>query len=63
MEQREPRIIRREIHFDFLIAANHDHVFRHARGGYSCNLGEFKTVAVQVDRMNVVARVASTVAR
>src|ERR1700686_1068317 len=58
MEQREAGIIRREIHFDFLIAAHHDHVFHHPGARYSSNLGKLKTVTVQMDGMDIVAGVA-----
>src|SRR5580692_7353871 len=57
VKQREPRIIRHEIDLHLLIPANHDHVLDDSRGRLPCHTCQLKTVAVKVDRMDVIARV------
>jgi hypothetical protein len=58
MEQRQPRILCNEVDFRLLIASQHDDIFENSRGRLSGNFGELKVVAVEMDRMNVIAGVA-----
>lgn len=51
-------IVGGEIDGEFLIAADHDDIFDHARGGLARDGGEFKTVAVEMDGVDIVAGVA-----
>jgi len=60
VEQREARIVGEEIHFDFLIAAHHDHVLHDAGCRHSREFRKFEAVTVQMDRVNVVASRATT---
>src|SRR5580704_2694237 len=58
VEQSEPGIISCKIQFHFLISAEHCYVFQHAGRGNSGDARELKTVAVEMDGMNVVTCVA-----
>ena len=58
VKQREAGIVRDKIHFNFLIPADHDHIFHHARSANSGKLGQFEAVAMKVNRMNIVAGIA-----
>src|SRR5689334_6163613 len=58
VKQREARIVCREVYFDLLISPDHNHIFHHARTRLPGELGEFKTVSVKMDRVNVVAGIA-----
>ena len=60
VEQREPRIVRRKIYFDFLISAQHHDILHHASGRLAGELGEFEAVPVKMDGMNIVAGIAHT---
>ena len=52
------RIVGDEIEFDFLETAEHHHVLDHAGGRLAADAHKFETVAVQMQRMDVVAGVA-----
>src|SRR5882724_10680346 len=54
MKQRKPGVVRREINLDFLIAADHHDIFHNARSHLAAYLSQFETVAMQMDRMNIV---------
>jgi hypothetical protein len=58
VEERQAGVVRREVHFHFLLTADHDDVFHHARGNRSGEPGQLETVPVKMDRMDVVAPVA-----
>jgi len=58
VEQRKSGIIRRKIHFDFLISAHHDDILHHTSGRLAGEFGEFKTVTMEMDGMDVVAGIA-----
>ena len=58
VKQRQPRIVGDEIKSQLLEPAEHHDVFDHAGRGLAANVRQFKTVAVQVQGMNVVAGVA-----
>ena len=60
VEQSESRIVCRKIHFDILISAHHHDILHHASGQLAGEFGEFETVTVKMDGMNVVAGVAHT---
>src|SRR5207302_10005958 len=55
VEQGQAWIVRRKIHFDLLVAADHDDILHYARSRYSRDFGKFETVPVKMDRVNVVA--------
>src|SRR6266571_1702087 len=55
MKQGQAGIVSLEIHFDFLIPADHDDILRHTCTRLPRELGEFKTVPMEMDRMNVIA--------
>jgi len=58
VKQREAGIIRNKIDLHLLVAANHDDILDDTGRRLPCQTRQFETVAVKVDRMNVVARVA-----
>src|SRR5277367_2378738 len=60
MEQRQPRVVRNEIYFRFLVSSEHQHIFHDSGGGFSGQARKFKTVPVQMDWVNVIACVAQT---
>src|SRR6266446_5968895 len=55
VKQGQARIVSPEVYFDFLIPADHDDILHHTCAPYPRELGEFETVPVKMDRMNVVA--------
>src|SRR5258708_1175153 len=55
VEQGQAGIVRCKSHFDFLISSDHNDILHDACSRYSRELGEFETVPVKMDRMNVVA--------
>jgi len=57
MEKREAGIVGDEINFELLVAAEHDNVFADARGRSAGDLRELEGVAVEMDRVDVVALV------
>jgi hypothetical protein len=58
MEQGEPGIVRRKVHFGFLIPSDHYDVLHHTSGRLAREFGQFKTVTVKMDGMNIVAGIA-----
>src|ERR1700735_2636960 len=60
VKQCESWIVRCKVHFCFLISAEHQDILHHSRSAYARQLGEFETVPVKMDRMNVVARIPHT---
>lgn len=58
VKERETRVVGREIDFGLLIAAEHEHVFHHAGSRLPGNPGKFKSVAVKMNRMNVITCIA-----
>src|SRR5713101_4783992 len=54
VEQGQAGIVSCKIHFDFLISSDHNDILHHACGRYPRELGEFETVPVKMDRVNVV---------
>src|SRR5450432_2887178 len=58
MEQRQAWIVGREVHFDFLISTKHYDIFHHARSRLPSEFGQFETMTVKMDGMNVVAGIA-----
>ena len=57
MEQGEAGIVGNEIDFDFLVAPDHDDILQNSSGRFPRKAREFKTVSVQMNRMDVVALV------
>src|SRR5262249_44442616 len=55
MEQRQSRMIGNEIKFDFLKAADHDHILNDAGCRLAAHAHKLETVAVEMQRMGVVA--------
>ena len=60
VEQREARIIRNKIDLHFLVATDHDNILRNTGRRLPRHTRQFETMAVKVDRMDVVAGVAHT---
>jgi len=60
MKQGQSRIVGYEIEFDFLKAAEHYDILDDAGCGLAVHAHEFKTVAVQMQRMNIVAFIMIT---
>src|SRR5262249_33621539 len=58
VEQRQSRMIGDEIEFDFLKAADHDHILNDAGCRLAAHAHKLETVAVQMQRMDVVAGIA-----
>src|SRR6266478_1216382 len=58
VEQRQPGIVRCEVYFDFLIAADHHNVLQHARCRLTCKPSQLEAVPVKMNRMDVVASIA-----
>ena len=58
VKQCETGIVRREIHFHSLISVDHHYVLHHTRRADSRHAGQFKTVPVEMNGMNVVTRIA-----
>jgi hypothetical protein len=58
VKQREAGIVGDEVEFDFLVSAQHHHVFHHARCRQSGQAGRFEAVTMEVNGMNVIAGVA-----
>lgn len=58
VEEGEAGIVGEEIDFGFLVAAEHEDIFHYACCRDTGDFGEFKSVAMQMDRMDVVALVA-----
>ena len=58
MKESHAGIVRDEIEGNFLIAAKHDYIFRHACGGLAHDASQFESVAMQVDGVQVVALIA-----
>ena len=58
VEEGEAAIVGEEFDFSFLVAAEHDDIFEDAGGGDTGDADEFKTVAMKMDGMDVVALVA-----
>jgi hypothetical protein len=58
VEERQPRIVGDEVKFQFLESAQHHHVLDHPRGRFTGDARQFEAVPVQVQRVDVVARVA-----
>src|SRR5208283_5077941 len=58
VEQGEARIVRNEVDLDFLVAADHRHIFDHSRSRQTGNPRQLKAVPMQMDRMNIVAGIA-----
>src|SRR5512143_427368 len=58
VEEGHTWIVGDEIEFHFLKAAHRHHVLDDARGRLSANAYQFEAVPVQMQRMDVVARVA-----
>src|SRR5882672_8471076 len=54
MKQCKPGVVRREINLNFLIAAEHHDIFHNARSHLAAYLSQLETVAMQMDRMNIV---------
>src|ERR1700722_1877781 len=54
VEKGQSWVVSSEVDFCFLIAAYHDHVFQNAGGRLPCDPGEFKGVAMQMDRVDVI---------
>ena len=57
MEECEPRIIGDEVDLSFLIPADHDDILDDSGRRTARETCQLKTVAMQMDRMNVVTRV------
>src|SRR5713226_10418141 len=55
MKQGQAGIVGCKVYFDFLISTDHDDILHDASTRYSRQLGEFETMPVKMDRMNVVA--------
>ena len=58
VKQRQARVVCSKIDFDFLIPAEHHHVFDDAGSIFAGHFCQFKAVTMQMHRMNVVALVA-----
>src|SRR6266849_5755568 len=58
VEEREAGVIRNKIYFGFLVASEHHDIFQYSRRWLSCQAGQLETMAVEVDGMNIVTRVA-----
>jgi hypothetical protein len=58
MEQGQAGMVSGKVHFDFLMAADHDDVLHYTRSSHSGELSRFKAVAVKVDGANIIAGVA-----
>jgi len=58
VEQGKSGIVRRKIHFGFLISTPHHDILHRTSGRLAGEFGEFKTVTVQMDGMDVVAGIA-----
>jgi len=57
MEEGKPGIVGDELDFSLLVATEHKNVLPDARSGSSCDVGQFKAMAMQMDGMNIVAGV------
>ena len=57
MKERQPGIVRREINIDLLIAADHHDIFHHPESLLPVYLSQFETVAMKVNRVNIVSRI------
>src|SRR6185437_8330057 len=55
MEEGRPRVACDEVHLDLLVAADHDNILHHARCRLAGDPGEFEGVAMQMNRMDIVA--------
>ena len=53
MKERQARIVGYEVNLGRLVARNVDHILENPRCAPSCNLGQFKGMPVQMDRMRV----------
>ena len=58
MEQGRPRIVGNEVELHLLEASQHHHVFDHACSLLAADAHEFKAVAMEMERMNIVAGIA-----
>ena len=58
VKERKAGIIRDKVDIDMLVTADHNDILHHARGRLSRNAGDFKTVPVKMDGMNIVAGIA-----
>lgn len=58
MKECPPRVVRDKIKLRFLKSAQHHHILDHARGRLASDTRQLEAVAVQVQRVNIIARVA-----
>ncbi len=58
VKERKARIGGDKVDFNLLVTSDHDYILHHARGGPSGNAGDFKTMPVKMDGMNIVAGIA-----
>ena len=58
MEERHSWVVGDEVEFDFLEAAEHHDVLEDARGCLAANPYQFEAMAMEMQRVDVVARVA-----
>ena len=58
VEEGEAGIVSEEIDFGLLVAAKHKDIFHDTRGWDAGDLGEFESVAMQMDRVDVVTLIA-----
>src|SRR5215472_12945704 len=57
VEERRARVVGNKINLCFLVASEHDHVLEDSCGRLAEDLREFEAVSVEVNRMDVVARI------
>ena len=60
VKQSEPGVVRREINFYILISADHHNIFHHPGSLLTGHAGQFKTVTVKMDGMDIITRVPFT---
>ncbi len=58
VEQCKTRIVGNEVYLHLLISPNHHHIFHDTRSLPTGDFYQFKSVAMQRNRMNVVTRIS-----
>jgi hypothetical protein len=58
MKERETGIVSGEINVSFLVTTKHENILHNPGGWLAGDAREFEGVAVKVDRVNVIARIA-----
>jgi hypothetical protein len=62
VKQSQAAIVGDKIHLHFLVSAHHHNILHHASGRLAGELGQFETVTVMMDGMNVIPGIADAVA-